>query len=656
MNPSDVKCISIRRFAGMALTNLTFGDGNNKALLCANREFMEALVAQINTDSDALLQVTANVLRNLSWRADNNMKAVLNELGTVTALTVAAIRNKNETTLRTILSALWNSSAHCSKNKLELCLVDGALLFLVEMLTYDAPSGTLSIIENAGGILHNVSSHIAVNEEFRKILRQRNCLSILVQQLRSPSLTIVSNACGTLWNLSARCPEDQKMLWDCNAVPMLRSLINSKHKMISRGSKIALKNLLNYRPGEINASRLDPVAKMMGLQELPTLSARKQRAFESVLDENLTDEKIEATKTPSSLINHKATKSLSANELDQGYTDGDSDYSSLQCKQTTSTKLSNDERSHLNNPKTKNDFWLVPYSNEHHAIELINLPALPHPTGTIPKRKNRCEADDTDSLSNKEIASSTTKQCKDESADENTAKNAEADSDQITNFSLLYAENHSENRDATTTKLQKERTFSVAEEDTIKCYDNEGTPHTLLSTATSISDLRPISKHSNLHKISKSGRTTTENSGINTPEKPIVYYYCDNHENDPTYFNRRDSFNSVLNEETVKTQGSIEDANKPNQLDMATAHTSNESTSGISVQRNDENRQTSENDSSNNCTVPTTPGECASKSVTFNEFNLETPMMFSRHTSLGSLASQEPAMNDDIASVVSEIR
>ena len=42
----------------------------------------------------------------------------------------------------------------------------------------------------------------------RAILREHNCLPILLQQLKSPSLTVVSNACGTLWNLSARCPQD----------------------------------------------------------------------------------------------------------------------------------------------------------------------------------------------------------------------------------------------------------------------------------------------------------------------------------------------------------------------------------------------------------------------------------------------------------------
>ena len=68
---------------------------------------------------------------------------------------------------------------------------------------------------------------------------------ILLYQLRSPSLTIVSNACGTLWNLSARCEQDQTALRDMGAVSMLRNLIHSRHKMISSGSSAALRNLLS---------------------------------------------------------------------------------------------------------------------------------------------------------------------------------------------------------------------------------------------------------------------------------------------------------------------------------------------------------------------------------------------------------------------------
>lgn len=620
-NPADTKCVELRRYAGMALTNLTFGDGNNKALLCGNRDFMKALVAQITTDADDLLQVTANVLRNLSWRADTDMKTALNEIGTVSALTKAAMKNRNENTLRAILSALWNLSAHCSKNKAELCLVDNALLFLVEMLTYDAPSRTLSIVENAGGILRNVSSHIAVNEDFRKILRQRNCLGILLQQLKSESLTIVSNVCGTLWNLSARCPEDQQFLWDNGAVPMLRSLVHSKHKMISNGSKMALKNLINFRPGEMNRSTLDPVARSMGLKELPTLSARKQRALEEQLHVNLpnTCEPNEVTRTPPPLINQKPAKRFTSLETDQQFVERNFGHLSLQC-----------------NPRdqnVKNDFWDANQIQPHSQIK-SNSNDIPSTSGTIPKRVMKAVGDES----------------KDERSDPlsagkhgpNAPKKVEvSDGDQITNFSLLYSENPPEVRDA---KQHKQRTFSVAVNDTIKCFDNEETP--LLSTATSISDLRPISKPTNPHPMqrhSKSGRNTTENSGINTPERPVNY--CD--EGTPAYFSRRDSFSSLA-EEAEFAQDTI-NSNKPDipsSLNKVQLNQSNISHS----------RQESENGGSNSCTVPTTPGDCPSKSVKFNEFNLETPMMFSRHSSLGSLASNEPALNDDIASVVSEIR
>ncbi|CAD1475013.1 unnamed protein product, partial [Heterotrigona itama] len=296
----DQNCITLRRYAGMALTNLTFGDGNNKALLCSFREFMKALVSQLRSPSDDLRQVTASVLRNLSWRADTSSKQTLREVGAVTGLMKAAMEGRKESTLKSILSALWNLSAHCSTNKVDICAVDGALAFLVDMLSYKAPSKTLAIVENAGGILRNVSSHIAVREDYRAIVRERGCLQVLLQQLRSPSLTVVSNACGALWNLSARCPQDQRLLWDLGAVPMLRSLIHSKHKMISMGSSAALKNLLSARPGCNNLVQLDSTARGLGLPTLPTLVARRQRALEQEIDQNLAEtcDNIEPSTSP----------------------------------------------------------------------------------------------------------------------------------------------------------------------------------------------------------------------------------------------------------------------------------------------------------------------------------------------------------------------
>lgn len=296
----DQNCITLRRYAGMALTNLTFGDGNNKALLCSFKEFMKALVSQLRSPSDDLRQVTASVLRNLSWRADSNSKQTLREVGAVTGLMKAAMEGRKESTLKSILSALWNLSAHCSTNKVDICAVNGALAFLVDMLNYKAPSKTLAIVENAGGILRNVSSHVAVREDYRAIVRERGCLQVLLQQLRSPSLTVVSNACGALWNLSARCPQDQRLLWDLGAVPMLRSLVHSKHKMISMGSSAALKNLLSARPGCNNLVHLDSTARGLGLSTLPSLVARRQRALEQEIDQNLAEtcDNIEPSTSP----------------------------------------------------------------------------------------------------------------------------------------------------------------------------------------------------------------------------------------------------------------------------------------------------------------------------------------------------------------------
>ncbi|CAL4121709.1 unnamed protein product, partial [Meganyctiphanes norvegica] len=280
---ADQYCVTLRRYAGMALTNLTFGDGANKSLLCSFKMFLKSLVSQLNSPSEDLRQVTASVLRNLSWRADGGSKNSLLEVGAVSILIQAALTARKESTLKVILSAVWNLSAHCSVNKADICAVDGALSFICSTLTYKSQSKTLAIVENGGGILRNISSHIAVCEDLRQVLRDHNTLEILLSQLRSPSLTVVSNACGTLWNLSARCSQDQRTLWELGAVPMLRSLINSKHKMISMGSSAALKNLLAARPEGMSVSD-----SRHGLG-LPTLQARKQRALEQELDPSLSE-------------------------------------------------------------------------------------------------------------------------------------------------------------------------------------------------------------------------------------------------------------------------------------------------------------------------------------------------------------------------------
>ncbi|XP_074021620.1 adenomatous polyposis coli protein-like [Numenius arquata] len=277
---SDHYSVTLRRYAGMALTNLTFGDVANKAALCSMKNCMKALVAQLKSESEDLQQVTASVLRNLSWRADVNSKKILREVGSVKALMECALEVKKESTLKSVLSALWNLSAHCTENKGDICAVDGALAFLVGTLTYRSQTNTLAIIESGGGILRNVSSFIATNEDHRQILRENNCLQTLLQHLKSHSLTIVSNACGTLWNLSARNTKDQETLWDMGAVSMLKNLIHSKHKMIAMGSAAALRNLMGNRPAKYKDANV-----MSPGSSLPSLHVRKQKALEAELDD-----------------------------------------------------------------------------------------------------------------------------------------------------------------------------------------------------------------------------------------------------------------------------------------------------------------------------------------------------------------------------------
>ncbi|XP_063311605.1 adenomatous polyposis coli protein 2 isoform X3 [Pelobates fuscus] len=276
---SEPLSLALRRYAGMALTNLTFGDVVNKATLCSRRGCMQAIVAYLASENEELQQVASSILRNLSWRADINSKKILREVGSVISLMQCALRATKESTLKSVLSALWNLSAHSTENKASVCSVDGSLGFLVSTLTYKCQSNSLSIIESGGGILRNISSLIATHDEYRQILRDHNCLQTLLHHLKSHSLTIVSNACGTLWNLSARCPQDQELLWDLGGVSMLRNLIHSKHKMIAMGSAAALRNLLAHRPIKYkDAAVISPGSCM------PSLYMRKQKALEAELD------------------------------------------------------------------------------------------------------------------------------------------------------------------------------------------------------------------------------------------------------------------------------------------------------------------------------------------------------------------------------------
>ncbi|XP_065063973.1 uncharacterized protein LOC135690373 [Rhopilema esculentum] len=246
----DPYSITLRKYAGMALINLTYSDSRNKNILLEMKGALKAVLAGLSSsEEEELVQVSAGILRNVSWKSDENGKRTLAEVGTARSLMTSVQHIRSEAAIRSILSAVWNLSAHTPDNKEEICSTPGSLKFLCYALNYRSLSRSLVIAENAGGIMRNISSHIAVKPEYRQILREHGCLKVLISHLRSPSTRVVSNACGILWNLSARCIEDQELLWELGAVSMLKTLVHSKHKSISTSSASALRNLMAVKPG-----------------------------------------------------------------------------------------------------------------------------------------------------------------------------------------------------------------------------------------------------------------------------------------------------------------------------------------------------------------------------------------------------------------------
>lgn len=246
----DLYSIALRKYAGMALINLTYNDSKNKAILCTMSSTLRAITGQLRlTEAEDLVQVFAGIIRNISWRPDDKTQRALQKVNAIRALLIAVQKLETEVCIRTVLSAVWNLSAHNPENKEEVCRTPGSLKYLAFALNYPSQKHSFDVAENAGGILRNVSSHIALNMEYRRILRQEGCLQTLVAQLRSPSTRVISNSCGVLWNLSARCAEDQQALWDLGAVSVLKTLIHVKHKSISAGAAAALRNLLAVTPG-----------------------------------------------------------------------------------------------------------------------------------------------------------------------------------------------------------------------------------------------------------------------------------------------------------------------------------------------------------------------------------------------------------------------
>ncbi|VDN96323.1 unnamed protein product [Rodentolepis nana] len=251
--------LALRRYICVALTNLTFGAPANKAFVCRRRSHLEALIAQLEVGSEELKQVAASVLRNLSWHTDARSKAALRRAQGATRLTRAVLSAQREATLRTTLNALWNLSSHSTANRKAVCGVNGALAFLVSTLDAKNPNKDVEIKANSGGVLRNLCPVIINSLEYRAVLRTHNCISILLEQLRtSPSVTVVVNVCEVLGALSAAplrearpssallfesATTDQALMIRLGALDILHRLAHSRHRYVVSSSKQALENL-----------------------------------------------------------------------------------------------------------------------------------------------------------------------------------------------------------------------------------------------------------------------------------------------------------------------------------------------------------------------------------------------------------------------------
>ena len=505
---------------------------------------------------------------------------------------------------------------------------------------------------------------------FRKVLRDENCLSLLLSQLRSPSLTIVSNACGTLWNFSARSHTDQELLWELGAVPMLQSLTNSKHKTISTCSLAALKNLYTARPQGL-------FMMVSGAGQTGQLTARKVKNMVADLDEKLSDcggKDVEGG-TPQDSPDASDMSGSEAEDKDVGQIRSDSQNSLSSSHSRSSqdaaggrkalflkgmTDVAKQNGTSLESlgkslPSCYNQQKLsspspTPSSSKRGDPGRSSLSAegrydshftsfmkKPSPEFKVPslelyleKDKERCERvmspsnlmmqSSQDSPSNTPLDLSKKKHKYDDQSGDDTEQCEEKPTD----YSLRYQESETD-----ADKETKEEPF----EDAVRTYYTEGTPMDtpfMFSTATSMNDLRePAIAEEEEQLEKKSGQ---EN------DSTVAYAV----EGTPMVFSRAESLSDLEDIESCD--------NKP-----LTAISENKEEKAMNETAGEKREESK---------TPPLPSKEASKTVTFSgqtghqdssQHQLrnphETPMMFSRASSIASLDSfDQQSVNDDYSS------
>lgn len=207
-------------------------------------------------------------------------------------------------------------------------------------------------------------------------------------------------------------------------------------------------------------------------------------------------------------------------------------------------------------------------------------------------------------------------------------------------------------------------------QDTVKCYQTEDTPY-VISNAASVTDLHQnktfnmplestkaiVSSNGPTKKFQKSSHhptpTTNYGSGSYTPEKPINY--CE--EGTPGYFSRHESLSSLDespptqcakiptdNSSTITAQNNTTDYSNDASKSAAVPLIEKVGTSCITVTNTFVDLQKSSPNISTSTSV---------KNINLNSAQ-ETPLMFSRHSSMDSLVEEDIGPCDDKSSVISD--
>ncbi|PAV71156.1 hypothetical protein WR25_07353 isoform B [Diploscapter pachys] len=231
---------SIRKSIANGLTNLTFKQPLSKQRLCLYNRFIDTVVLIIE-NAPNLVQVYASIIRNLSWKAEDEL-AGARLSSCVPALAMALVRAHSQSDklcVQATLCALWNLASHSNNNKATICNTPHCLQVLAMLL--DCDPAKASSVESASGILKYVTQYLSTTSTHLDV--RPELVRRLLDLLFDGSFTTITNALGALTNLVVKDPHLQNLIrHNARAMQQLNSLRNCARDDI-RG---AVKNILNH--------------------------------------------------------------------------------------------------------------------------------------------------------------------------------------------------------------------------------------------------------------------------------------------------------------------------------------------------------------------------------------------------------------------------